>query len=166
MKHTHLTWNDVQGLCLDLARQMQQSQWMPDYVVGITRGGSIPAVLLSQYLGVPCEMLKVSLRDGGESESNTWMAEDSYEGKNILVVDDINDSGATIEWIRQDWQSSCRPNQLGRWSEVWHHSTKFATLVNNATSQSEVDYSSMQINKLDDPQWIVFPWEDWWKATK
>ena len=31
-----------------------------------------------------------------ESESNAWMSEDAYNGKNILIVDDINDTGAVI----------------------------------------------------------------------
>jgi len=88
----------MKHVCLvnDLARQISLSDWRPDYIVGLTRGGAIPAVMLSHYFGIPCETLKVSLRDGGSCESNLWMAEDAYEGKNILVVDDINDSGATI----------------------------------------------------------------------
>lgn len=175
MKQTVLTWDNVQGLCLDIARQLQQSQWMPDYIVGITRGGAVPAVLLSQYLGVRCEMLKVSLRDGNESESNLWMAEDAFgynDGehdplvcKKLLLVDDINDTGATFNWIKQDWRSGCRPNDPA-WDQIWGNNVKIATLVNNFASTIDVDYSSLQINKLDDPQWIIFPWEDWWKATK
>lgn len=162
MRKVFLNWKQVQGHCLELARQIAKDQWVPDYVVGITRGGATPAVLISQYLGANCEMLKVSLRDGGNVESNCWMAEDAFEGKKLLIVDDINDSGATIEWIKQDWKSSCHPKSE-RWEEVWGQNIRFAVLVNNEASKADVSYSSISINKLEDPQWIVFPWEEWWK---
>lgn len=32
--------------------------WKPDYIVGLTRGGLVPAVYLSHYLNVPMETLK------------------------------------------------------------------------------------------------------------
>ena len=60
--------------------------------------------------------LDVRLRDGDTQESNLWMAEDAFgvpdwekqagrKGKNILIVDDINDTGATFQWIKEDWPS-------------------------------------------------------------
>jgi hypoxanthine phosphoribosyltransferase len=167
MKNTILTWSDTQGLCLEIARQLQQSNWIPEYVVGITRGGCVPAVLISQYLNVRCEMVKVSLRDGGNTESNCWMAEDSFgynqiAPTNILIVDDINDSGATLEWIKNDWKSSCLPNDPA-WNTIWGTTTRTACLVNNTASSFSIDYSGMDINKLDEDTWIVFPWENWWK---
>ena len=68
--------------------------WKPDYVVGITRGGLIPAVMISQYLDVPMHTLSISFRDGeGGPESNLWMAEDAYgyipyEGTELPAVRD------------------------------------------------------------------------------
>ena len=52
--------------------------------------------------------LDVRLRDadGIGPESNAWLAEFAGNGKNILIVDDINDTGATFEWIKNDWHSS------------------------------------------------------------
>jgi hypothetical protein len=40
-----------------------------------------------------------------------------------------------------------------------------AVLYDNEVSEStlEVDYSAENINKFNDPQWIVFPWEEWWR---
>ena len=153
----------------ELLRQMHQQQWKPDYVVGLTRGGLTPAVMISQYLNVPMHSLKVSLRHGGEDcESNLWMAEEAFgyddqDPARILIVDDINDSGATMKWIRQDWQSGCLPNDE-RWNTIWNDTVRFAVLVNNSASQyQQVDYTAVEINKNDDPQWIVFPWEEWWR---
>jgi hypoxanthine phosphoribosyltransferase len=108
MKKIFYSWKDVQGAVLEIARQMSvDDNWRPDYIVGITRGGLIPANLLSQYTGIKMHTLNVSLRDSDSCESNLWMAEDAFgyldpvdreydhiahsltKAKNILIVDDI-----------------------------------------------------------------------------
>jgi hypoxanthine phosphoribosyltransferase len=111
------------------------------------------------------ECLKVSLRDDtSQPESNLWMAEDAYEGKKILIVDDINDSGATLNYIKQDWQSGCLPKDK-RWKEVWGNNVRVAVLCDNEASASDlnVSYSAVDLNKAEEDVWIVFPWEDWWR---
>lgn len=166
--------NQFKSLVSGIARDITLSGWQPDYIVGITRGGLLPAVMLSHYFQVPCETLKISLRDGGEPESNLWMSEDAFGyndvagydadvQKNILVVDDINDSGATINWLIKDWQSSCLPNDP-RWNTVWNQNVKFAVIVDNLASgcQIKMDYVGLEINKADEDVWIEFPYEKWW----
>ena len=88
MKKVFYTWKEVQGAVLDIARQINNSNWRPDYIVGLTRGGLIPAVLLSQYLEVPMKSLDVSLRDGGDTVSNSGMAEDAF-GFNELQQEEV-----------------------------------------------------------------------------
>jgi hypoxanthine phosphoribosyltransferase len=164
MKKIYYTWSDVESQTQEILRQISLSDWRPDYVVGLTRGGLVPANLISQYLEVPMECLKVSLRnDESEPEHNIWMAEDAYHGKNILIVDDINDSGATLSWIKKDWEDfySSKPEP---WKTIWNNTVRFAVLVNNEASEyKRIDYSSIDINKAEEDSWIVFPWEDWWK---
>lgn len=149
---------DVQGLALKIAL----TGWRPDYIVGITRGGCVPAVMLSHLLNTSMWALKVSLRDSQDGESNYWMAEEAYgvnEQKNILIVDDINDTGATFEWIQKDWQISCYPAE-SKWQSVWNHNVKFAVLHNNESSNfKSVDFALNHINKLENDVWIEYPWE-------
>jgi len=162
MKKIYYTWQQVEGACLDLCRQMVQDKWYPDYIVGISRGGLVPANLISQYLDIPMATLMVSLRDGGIKVSDCGMSEDAYNGQNILVVDDINDQGSTIAWIKQDWQSSCLPGET-QWQKVWGQNVRFATLTNNLASKEDVDYAYWEVNKAEEDCWLVYPWEEFWK---
>ena len=169
MNKIYYTWRDVEHHTQEILRQIHADAWRPAYVVGLTRGGLGPANLISQYLGCRMETLKVSLRDDTECESNLWMAEDAFghemdQPKRILIVDDINDTGATLNYIREDWRSGCFPDNP-RWTKVWGSNVRVAVLVDNESSKSEilVSYSAADINKAEQDSWIVFPWEEWWQ---
>lgn len=164
MKFQFVSWREIDKFCNKLALQILKSDWRPDYIVGIGRGGLPAAVILSHLLDKPMHSLKVTLRDGTEEDCdhNCWMAEDAMgynkDPVNILIVDDINDSGATFNWIKQDWPAGCLPKD-SKWNNVWGQNVKFAVLVNNLASKEDVDFYSMEINKAEDPVWVHFPWE-------
>lgn len=173
-KH-YYSWTDVERMCVNIVNQMYKDGWRPDYIVGITRGGNVPATIISNMTGIRCEALKVSLRDDdSESETNCWMSEDAFGyvsdeakavtggplEKKILVVDDINDTGATFNWIKQDWQSTCLPNDP-KWEKIWGSNVRFATLTDNLASEfnGKVDYTVHEVNKAEEDVWLVYPWE-------
>lgn len=165
MKHQKISETELSGIVTDICRQIVLSKWQPDYIVGIVRGGLVPAVMISQFLNVPMYALKISLRDGIEDcESNCWMSEHAFEGKKILVVDDINDTGATLNWLVKDWQGSAFSTS-SEWDNIWGNNVRFATVVDNRSSQSKykIDYVGLVINKFEEDTWIDFPWEGWWK---
>jgi hypoxanthine phosphoribosyltransferase len=91
------------------------------------------------------------------------LLEEGSTYKNILIVDDINDTGATLNWIMQDWASGCFPDDPA-WEEVWNQNVKFAVVVDNLASKcaTKMDYVGMEVNKAENDVWIDFPWEDWW----
>lgn len=166
MKHTVITDSDFKGLVTELCRQIAVSNWRPDYIVGITRGGLTPAVMISHFFNIQMHSLDVSLRDSDISpESNLWMAEDAFNGKNILLIDDINDQGSTLNWIINDWAlSTLRTTEYWK-KNIWNKNVKVAVVVDNLSSKSEisVDFAAMEINKDENPEWLDFPYERWWK---
>lgn len=146
--------NFVKSAVLEIARNIYIDDFKPDYIVGLSRGGLIPGVLLSHYLDVPFHPL-------GHDESNLWMAEDAFGTKRILIIDDINDTGHTFKELTEDWQSGVYSDS-SYWDTVWHHKVKFAALIHNEASEFESDYRGHTINKAENPEWCVFPWERWW----
>ena len=175
IKKVYYTDKQIDGMIHDIIRQMNNDNWMPDYVVGLTRGGLNPALKISHYLNIPMETLKVSLRDGGECETNCWMADDAFgfvddqetyknrwdpsTRKNILIVDDINDTGATFNWIKDDWRKSCLPHEES-WDTVWGKNVRFAVMTENAGSEFEdVNYYWDEVNKSEEDVWLVYPYE-------
>ena len=167
-------YNDefVKGAILEIVRQIYTANYRPDYIVGLKRGGLVPGVMLSHYLNIPFHTLD-------PEESNLWMAEDAFGyvpmvdqeviksrwdisyKKNILIIDDINDSGNTFKNIVKDWQSGCLPKESA-WNTVWHNNVRFAVLIENQASEFDCDFVGHEINKVENPEWCVFPWESWW----
>lgn len=166
MSKIYLKYREVENHCLSIGDAIVSDEWQPDYIVGLTRGGLLPAALLSQYLDTRMHSLDVSLRDHNDGmgpESNCWMAEDALNGKNILIVDDINDTGETLRWIAADWKTLCLPSDP-RWENVFGNNVRVATVVNNVSSEFEtISYWGQEMNKAEEDNWVVFPWEDWWE---
>lgn len=182
MKKIFYSWQDVEAAANQIILDILKTDpaWKPDYIVGITRGGLPLATILSHKLEVPLIALAIHLRDNIElgSESNCWLADwaigyvddeqreiiksrwDIKLRKNLLVVDDINDTGATFNWLVKDWQSSSFPNEENAWNSVWHKSVKFAVITNNLSSNFSVDFSWHEVNKAEEDCWLVYPWEN------
>jgi hypoxanthine phosphoribosyltransferase len=131
-----------------LAAAIAEDRWKPDYVVGVGRGGLVPAVYLSHHLNLP--MLSID-HSAGVSAFGSDLLNDiagrGTAGETFLFVDDINDSGATIAHFRSILGQAATAN------------TRFAVLISNRTSRAEVDYQAREIDRSVDKRWFVFPWE-------
>lgn len=137
-----------------IAKQIQDSGFAPDYLVGIVRGGSVPAVYLSHKLKIPVVMVAWNTRDSTEfgKESITWIPEDLLKGKRVVIVDDIVDGGHTIKELLEDWQKSVVgpiPQENIRVAAMWY----------NTAQDVAVDFYHKTIDRNEDPRWIIFDWE-------
>ncbi|KPH60274.1 phosphoribosyltransferase [Novosphingobium aerophilum] len=143
-------YEDFLAKVRQLSRQIQQNEWQPEFVIGVGRGGLVPAVYISHQLGLPMLSIDHSAKiPGFADELIAKVAAMSAQGTRLLFVDDINDTGGTIEYIR---------GQLTQGGGD-HDNLRFAVVINNKSSKVEVDLWSEVIDRADDKRWFVFPWE-------
>ncbi|HEY0270078.1 MAG TPA: phosphoribosyltransferase family protein [Sphingomonas sp.] len=132
-----------------VARAIEADGWRTDFLVGIGRGGLAPATYLSHRLDVPLLSVDHSSKVAGfADELLVKLAGLLGDGKRVLFVDDINDSGSTIAYLRE---TVSRHGDTG--------GLRFAVLIDNSRSMATVDYRARTIDRSIDKDWFVFPWE-------
>ena len=124
------------------------AHWIPDIILGINRGGCVPGVYLSHKLNKPHEVIDVRLRDHATLPNLSVLENALTRNKKVLIIDDINDSGATFDYIL---------NNL----ETLQDDFRLAVLLSNVQSTVTVHFYGEVIDKSLNPEWIVFPWEAW-----
>ena len=131
----------------NLVHQITGSGKFYDYVVGIVRGGAIPAVCLSHRLGIPMRTVSWSTFHNDQMREYALdIAEDIASGKKILLVDDILDSGRTMKELLKDWE--CNRDNIG-----------VAVLIYNTQQELRPDFYGRSINRDTEKDWISFWWE-------
>ena len=150
-----VTWNEIDNHCRELADKIVSSGKKYDVIVGVGRGGLIPAVILSHQLGVPLIPINWQLRDSDTADYHM----DNYallkkvvgNSKNLLLVDDINDTGKTMNDIK--YQINLKMLEDGNRRDF---NMDTATLYQK-TKTSHGPNSFCEL--VDDSVWVVFPWE-------
>jgi hypoxanthine phosphoribosyltransferase len=148
MKQTksYFTIKEMEKALFEIKKQIKKSAWIPEIIISVNRGGCVPGVYLSHMINIPHKVVDVQLRDN-ESVPNLMVLDNCINTlSNILIIDDINDTGATFNFIKN------RINQQDL-------SIFFAVLIDNNSSKFKVDFRGKIIDKIKDPSWIIFPWE-------
>ncbi|RDE04787.1 phosphoribosyltransferase [Sphingomonas aracearum] len=138
---------DVRTLAAAIAAD---ENWQADYIIGIGRGGLVPAVYLSHATGLTtlsCD-LSSKVKDFADDVLERLAAR-TRAGERLLFVDDINDSGRTIGVLRA---------AMARHGAT-EGTVRFATLMDNRVSSQRVDYAAREIDRTTTKDWYVFPWE-------
>ena len=155
------TNKQMRGDLQEILRQMTVGDFTPDVIVGIARGGLVPATMLSHYLGKPLQVINYSLRDN--KVSHVSEVADVIKRLNtngsVLIVDDICDSGDTLAKVYKEIKEGVIDN------ENYLACLRTAVLWNNVNQDIfEPNYVGREISRADDSRWVIFPYEEWWKA--
>jgi uncharacterized protein len=160
IKKRFISDKESEGLVGNIIRHIQKDNKKITAVIGIVRGGLTPAVMVSHYYDVPLYILDYSLRDRNDAQEFTNHAVDVInkavthitDTGNVLIIDDINDSGDTLDAIYNFiYEELFLPKGF-----------LYATLLEKCTSKFDCDYYGEIISDDRTDEWIVFPWEDWW----
>lgn len=101
-----LDWPTFGAAMRELAHQVVASGWMPDLIVAVARGGLLPAGAISYAMGVKAigTMNVEFYTDIAQTLPEPvllppLMDVSALEGKRVLVVDDVADSGKTLKMV-------------------------------------------------------------------
>ncbi|OYT33252.1 xanthine phosphoribosyltransferase [Archaeoglobales archaeon ex4484_92] len=142
------SWDDITQLCKILAQKIKVSGFKADTIVAIARGGWVPARILCDHLDIK-DLFSVKTEHWGVVATITGKARITQplninlENKNILIVDDVADTGDTILLVKE--------HVLG----LSPLEVRTAVLDYKKTSKFEPDYYA---SKLEEWRWIIYPW--------
>jgi len=151
MKKKILTWSDI-AKC---KKQLRKYKGHIDCIVCILRGGAVPATIASNILDVPVYYLEfrsyIGTKQSSTIEYKDYSVGSSIKDKRLLIVDDIFDTGKTIECAKKVLQRK-KPKSI----DVFVLVTKDKeVLLNKATV---VPYSYMLTCPVG--TWAIYPWEN------
>jgi len=151
------TWPEVDRWADEVAGRVRSAGRLPEAIVGLTRGGWVPARLLGDRLGVK-HLVSVRVQHWGVTAAQDGEARlteglsGTVEGEAVLVVDDITDTGESLR-LASEHVRATGPRAV-----------ETAALVHIAHSKFVPTYYGEEIPR-DAWVWVVFPWNYWEDLT-
>ena len=146
-KGFHVSWDQIHRDSRALAWRLdghgpEDGAWKA--VVAITRGGMAPAMIVARELGIRLvDTISVKSYDHqDQTEAKVLNAPDKAmmgDGTGVLIVDDLVDSGKTLELVRSLFPKA-----------------HFATVYAKPKGRPQVDTF---ITEVSQDTWIFFPWD-------
>ena len=144
MEKRLISWRDLGLLTKALVDKVKKGE-RPDVVVGIARGGLIPAMVIADRLRVPLDIINIksyrALGVKGTLKVYDVMYEDLADRK-VLIVDDVADTGETFLFVSEHMMKK------GARAVI------LASIFLKPWSRVRPNYF---VEETD--EWIVFPWE-------
>jgi len=142
------TWSDIDSLTNTVAESISKKNIKFDTIVALGRGGLIPGAILSYKLNIKnLQNLGINTRQEGGQYVETSIYQRPTITGNVLVVDDINDSGKTFEAV----------NSLIKTEYPDIGDLMYCSLVNRYNTKFNKNNISGKIINTSD--WLVFPWD-------
>jgi len=145
-----LTWDEIARWTEAVAYDIADNGFRPSVVIGLTRGGWVPARVFCDHLhvkklyAVKTEHWGVTANFDGKAlltqELNTSIA-----GESVLIVDDITDTGESL-MLAEKHIKDMGPKEV-----------KTATLLHITHSEKEPDFYEVEVPE-EDWTWFIFPW--------
>jgi hypoxanthine phosphoribosyltransferase len=145
------SWQYIEDLSFKLYMLIRESSFRPDLLAGISRGGLVPARIISDlYLAenkkVTLSIMQVGFYSGINKRNKQPIIYQDLPGhiygKKILLIDDVADSGVSIEFAKT-YLAMKKPLEV-----------KVGTLYYKPFSKLIPDYYVEETTS-----WIVFPHE-------
>ena len=142
-----MDWNLFYNLARQVAKKINGSGYKPDLIVGLARGGWVLARVLCDLIGVK-DLVSLKVEHWGVTATPDGKAKLKYplkvdlNGKNVLIVDDITDTGESMR-VAVEYIKSLKPSEI-----------RTAALRHITRSKFMPDYFGEEISW----RWVIFPW--------
>jgi hypoxanthine phosphoribosyltransferase len=147
------SWDDVGRWADRVAGQVRSARSVPETLVGLSRGGWVPARLLCDRLGVR-RLVSLRAQHWGVTATRDGTAalteglSGPVAGESVLVVDDITDTGESLA-LAVEHVAHANPRKV-----------ESAALLHIAGARIVPTYFAEEIRR-EEWAWIVFPWNYW-----
>ena len=156
----YINYNTILNDIEKLAFKINNSKIKYDAILAISGGGLFPARLLRNYLNIPIYSINIKFYNENNKKTNEpkilqWLGPNEkkqLENKNILVVDDLDDTRGTILKVLY---------LLKLDKDILFKNLGFCVLYNKLKDKAgEIPFFCEYIYLKDiQDDWIVFPWE-------
>lgn len=143
-----ITFSEAYDMAYEVSQQLTAASVKFDIVLGISRGGLPPARMICDFLNIKT-LTSIQIQHytgGGKEKENVTITDPlniDLDGKNVLIVDDVNDSGKTLEAAHK------------------HASSLNASFVQTAVLHEKertsfnADYTG---SSLSEWKWLIYQW--------
>ena len=145
-----VSWPKVEVWVESIIKRMSAEGFVPEIVIGMSRGGIVPSRLICDHLvvknlfTVKTEHWGLTATPDGKARLAQALHAD-IRGQRVLVVDDITDTGQSL-LLAKEHVGALNPGAL-----------KTATLLHISHSLITPDYYAHKVEK-DEWTWFIFPW--------
>lgn len=157
MSKEYITHEQMNRYYTSILRDMSVQRYNPDIIVAPMRGGADMGVKFSHYFHVPVHAINWQTRDGSHTDTNKLRELlRQHRHSDILIVDDICDTGTTLKQIEETVDVHCN-------EETFTGTVSTAVTLFKESSDIDVTFHGRSLYEDDQDTWFVFPWEEWWK---
>ncbi|PPD54355.1 MAG: hypothetical protein CTY12_03425 [Methylotenera sp.] len=149
----HPSYVDIQDACVGIAKQIRLYNLKIDTIVGVSRGGLVPANELSHMLNIPMTPVSYSSKRGQGDNRDHANKLPEFRNQTILIFDDICDSGHTLEELADHYVRGSDMN--GDWNNTVY--TGCIYYKKRSVPAHITNFSWLTIP--EDAPWVIFPWE-------
>ncbi|WP_337860725.1 phosphoribosyltransferase [Ferroplasma sp.] len=160
-KAVYVSWSEIEEWTKGIMKMVIEDKYNPDIIIGIARGGLVPARMVADYLfkkdlvSIKTEHWGVTATVDGKAVLKEKLNYD-IAGKKVLIVDDITDTGESMK-LSYNYIKSLNPAEVKTTSMLYVNDSKYTP-----------DYYGKGLQK-EQWAWFIFPWnvyEDTYNLAK
>ncbi len=149
MDYEYISWNKLQEICFNFAKQIKRDNFKPDLIIAIARGGLVVGRIMADLLEISdIKSILVKSYENQKQKSHIRIEgfrNELFINKKILICEDIVDSGDSLNEILKKMKEN-----LLMGGEI-----RTLAIIKRQVSSFSPNYFSL----LENDNWIIYPWE-------